>query len=152
MSLQPGWRWVIWVAYVVAWTTALLMSNPVHMERDQRLLRDALFTFAKTVHVSAYAVFALLTCWLVATQWVRVALFCVLLGHAVGTEILQDQMPFGRTGSPWDVALDVFGIVLGTAIARLLFNRPQAPGEPAETSVPADPDAAAPGPPQEPAS
>src|SRR5438552_12057277 len=58
VALAPAWRWLIWAGYVVAWTVSLLVPKPIHAG-DDAVLAWWLFIFAKTVHVTAYALFAI---------------------------------------------------------------------------------------------
>jgi len=66
-GVGAGWRWLIWLAYVGAWTGALLAPVP---EGDWGTVGsgeeviDLKYLFGKAVHVSAYAVLAGLTGWL----------------------------------------------------------------------------------------
>jgi VanZ family protein len=109
-------RWLIWAGYVTAWTAALLV--PVPVEPDTGLRSPAvLFVFAKFVHLSAYALLAVLTGWLRAPGKYRWLLLAFLPAHAALTEFLQWLLPTGRTGCIQDVLLDLVGISVGMALS-----------------------------------
>jgi hypothetical protein len=118
MSLQatPRWRWLLWSGYVVAWTTALLVPSPIDAAAHPALQTE-IRVFAKSVHVSAYAVLAILTGWLGVRGPVRWFLLAFLFAHTLGTEWLQHLMQLGRTASWGDVGLDHVGIALGLALS-----------------------------------
>jgi hypothetical protein len=148
VNLPNHWRWTIWVAYTPAWTVSLLVPRPIEARSDQVVLWWSLFVFSKIVHVSAYALWTVMTCWLRTALWVRILLVLVILLHGLGTEYLQLLMNIGRHGSWRDVGLDWFGTALGLVLGWLLFlrspsaqnsvNLPPAPGEP--VAVPSSPD------------
>jgi len=145
LAISPAWRWAIWSAYTLAWTTALLVPPPPLPEvpeRAEEAYRWGLFLFAKTVHVSANAVWAAMTCWLPVGRSSRAVLFGVLALQAIGTEYSQWFMDIGRHGSVRDVALDWAGVGLGVLACLWLrhrgFTRPPAPAEPAELLEPPD--------------
>jgi hypothetical protein len=108
-------RW-IWLIYVLSWTTALLVPNPAHAG-DNENLRLWLFLFAKAVHVSAYAMLAILTGWLRPTGLLRWLLLGFLILHAAGTEYLQYVMDVGRTGCWSDVWLNLMSIGIGIGVS-----------------------------------
>jgi hypothetical protein len=110
-------RWLVWLIYVAAWTAALLVPVPVHPEETGLKRAEILFYFSKTVHLSAYALFAVLTAWLHAPRRYRGVLLGFLAAHAAGTEILQALLPTGRTGCIADVGLDLVGISIGIALS-----------------------------------
>ena len=60
--LHVNWRWLLWLAYAASWTIALVapVPNAEDLPFGEELF-DFRMVFAKTVHVSAYAVFAVLT-------------------------------------------------------------------------------------------
>jgi VanZ family protein len=107
---------IIWVLLLAAWTVALLHPHPVDLDDDD-LTPDVKFYVAKAVHVSAYALSAVLTAALpIDRRWRRVLL--ALLGlHAGATEWLQTFIP-PRTGSLRDVLLDLLGLALGVIVTR----------------------------------
>jgi VanZ family protein len=117
------WRWPIWGIYTVAWSMALLVPNPVYLvlshgpggKKIDPALEWGLFLFAKTLHVMAYALAAVLTGWLRAPgrwRWVLLAFWSL---HACGTEFGQLFVPT-RTGSLRDVGLDHLGLLIGVAL------------------------------------
>lgn len=121
-------RWCLWGAYVTAWTTALLVPVPPQTHIDVSDMHvDVNFLFAKTVHLSAYALFAALTAWLRAPMRLRFVLMFFLMVHATVTEVLQYELvSFGRTGSLFDVALDHVGIAVGSLLAWKWWTQPDA--------------------------
>jgi VanZ family protein len=108
---QMIWRWLGWSLFLIVWTLALLTPQPVQVA-DAVLPDDAVFPTSKLLHVTAYALLAILTAALRLrgrTRWWFLALLAI---HAAGTEFLQQFVP-PRTGSLRDVGLDHVGIVLG---------------------------------------
>ena len=116
LYLPLRWRFLIWLCYVLCWTTALLVPQPVSAGGDEaKGMR--LFLFAKTVHISAFAVLAILSGWLGANRRLRWYLLAFLILHAGGTEYLQYIMDVGRIGCWRDVWLNLIGITLGIAVS-----------------------------------
>src|SRR5260370_22271299 len=110
----PKLRGLIWFVYTVAWTTALLTPQPaqiLHTVLDQ----ENAFQASKTLHVSAYALFAILSGWLQAPLRWRRWLVAFLSAHALATEFLQRYVP-ERCPSWGDVGWDHIGIVLGLIV------------------------------------
>jgi VanZ family protein len=106
-------RWLLWAAYVAAWTTALLLPVPETGDWTvEELSLDLKFLFAKSLHVAAYAVMAGLTGWLRAPSRYRPLLMLFLMAHGTVTELLQLYVSH-RTGSLADVAFDNLGVALG---------------------------------------
>jgi hypothetical protein len=121
MPLGRTQRWLLWIGYVVAWTTALLVPNPFKSGNAPDV-QTGLTIFAKVVHVSAYAALAMLTGWLGVRGKGRWWLLAFLIAHAFGTEWLQHLMGLGRTGSWRDVALDHLGIAIGLVLSWGLWR------------------------------
>jgi VanZ family protein len=126
-AIQPIWpapsvRWSVWLTFAVAWTGALLRPYP-QVVMEHRELSLHFFLFGKTVHVSAYAVFAILSAWLFIPRRYRWLLLAFLSLHAIGTEMAQHFSPT-RTPSPYDVGLDHLGILLGTALSWKWWRQP----------------------------
>ncbi len=113
------WRWWIWGIYAAAWSTALLVPVPEHPWVIGEFHFTRRMLFAKAVHLSAYAVFAILTGWLRAPVRFRFLLMFLLMLHATLTEVLQFALDeyMHRHGDLLDVALDNVGIALGMAVA-----------------------------------
>src|SRR5258707_1113778 len=108
-------RGLIWSAYTAAWTTSLLTPQPVQIIHAALDEEKAVYA-SKALHVSASAVFAILSGWLhVPLRW-RPLLVGFLSAHALGTEFLQRFVP-GRTPSWADVGWDHLGIVLGLILS-----------------------------------
>jgi len=134
-------RWAVWLAFLVVWSVALLVPDPIgfllqHKPESLELTHQTTFLMAKTLHVSAYAFAAILTGWLRAPgkwRWVLLAFWFV---HAGATEVGQLFVP-GRTGSIRDVALDHIGLLIGVAISWRWW-RP-VPSETREVSTEAEP-------------
>jgi VanZ family protein len=111
----PKLRGLIWFVYTATWTTALLTPQPAQIA-DAVLNRENAFYASKTLHVSGYAVLAILTGWLNAPLSWRRLLVCFLSAHALGTEFFQRFVP-NRYPSWADVGLDHIGIVLGLILS-----------------------------------
>ena len=114
-ALSPKLRWVIWSAYTAAWTTALLTPHPA-VVADEVLGEENAFYASKTLHVSAYAIMAILSGWLrLRSAWRR--LFLAFLSiHALGTEFFQQFVPY-RYPSWTDVGWDHIGILWGIILS-----------------------------------
>jgi VanZ family protein len=115
------WRWAVWVAFLLLWSTALLVPDPVgflfmYKPDAVELSNETTFYLAKSLHVAAYATAAVLTGWLRAPGSWRWALLAFWFLHAAATEIGQLFVP-GRSGSPRDVALDHCGLLIGLALS-----------------------------------
>jgi VanZ family protein len=120
-----AWRWLVWILYAAAWTRALLMPNPVQPGEDSPpQLIPELFFFSKSVHLCAYALFAMLSGWVRAPVRGRWLLLLLMMGHAVGTEFLQNYVET-RHPSARDVLLDLVGIGLGIALTWDLWYEPR---------------------------
>ena len=65
--------WLLWGGFAALWTTALLTTFPVEV-RDAVIPEPLTFPPSKVLHVSAYAVFAVLTAWLAVPRPCRWAL------------------------------------------------------------------------------
>lgn len=112
-----NWRVLIFLAYTVAWTTALVapVPNAEELPFGQGLITHRVL-FAKTVHVSAYAVFAVLAGWLQPPSCWRPMLMFALMFHAAGSEWIQENLTTTRSGSLNDVLFDHLGIAVGLAV------------------------------------
>jgi hypothetical protein len=126
------WRWIIWLVYVAVWTWALLLPHPELWARalllgnepdsggqdpvGQQLLSflDSAW-FSKGLHISAYAVLAVLSAW-VGKGRIRWLLLAFMSLHALGTEFLQSFIP-SRHPSWDDVGFDHIGIGLGIILS-----------------------------------
>jgi VanZ family protein len=109
------WRWLLWAFFQVVWTAALLTTEPVHVAQAI-LPPPVIFPAAKLLHVSAYALLAVLSGWLFLSarwRWVLLVFMCF---HAFGTEFLQQFVP-ERGPSFWDVGIDHIGIAIGLTIS-----------------------------------
>jgi VanZ family protein len=120
-------RWSVWVAFLLFWSTALLVPNPLapfnqYVLGGQELPEDTSFLMAKSLHVAAYATAAILTGWLgVGSSW-RWWLLAFWFVHAGATEWGQTFVP-PRTGSLRDVALNLCGLIIGWALSRRWSRR-----------------------------
>jgi VanZ family protein len=121
--LSTTGRWWVWLLYVVAWTTALLVPVPTTGNWDLGDTEiDLRFVIAKTVHVSAYALLAALTAWLRAPVRWRFLLMFFLMLHGTLTEMVQWTIEsLGRTGELRDVAIDNAGIAIGMVLTWRLW-------------------------------
>src|SRR5947209_4497701 len=99
---SPGRRWLVWLLYAVAWTTMLVIpisgSGPWKVAQLDIDLRAVV---AKSLHVSAYALFAILSGWLFVPLRFRWLLMGFLMAHGTIMELIQLHVP-GRTGSLHD--------------------------------------------------
>src|SRR5262245_16501492 len=103
-QVSPVWRWLMWSAYGVAWTTVLLTPQPVHVAEAVLPSSIELFT-AKLLHIGAYAGFTMLSGWLQVAPRFRWLLLLLVSAHAFGTEFLQGFVP-ERYPSLRDVGFD----------------------------------------------
>jgi VanZ family protein len=115
------WRWAIWLFFVTAWSTALLVPDPVgfflRYTRDVvEIPENAPFWMAKSLHIAAYAMAAVLTGWLHTSNRWRWLLLAFWSFHACATEYGQTFVP-GRTGSVRDVAIDHVGLAIGLSVS-----------------------------------
>jgi VanZ family protein len=118
------WRWFVWCSFLIAWSRALLVPSPDRFLPSDEL-RHYSFEIAKTLHVTAYALFAILSGWLRVPWRYRWLLFVGMVAHAAGTEFLQ-QFIKDRHPSVRDVAIDLVGIALGMMVSwRWWRNEPQ---------------------------
>lgn len=101
--------------FVAFWSRGLLMPNPIDPGNDE-VLGYKLFLFSKTLHVTAYAVFAVLSGWLQVPWRLRWLLIAFMSAHAIGTEYFQNFVPT-RHASWRDVGLDLLGMTLGILIS-----------------------------------
>lgn len=111
------WRWLVWSLFCLAWTAALIVPVPPPDELPLgELLSARRVLVAKSVHVGAYATFAILSGWLPVTFRWRIFLMFFLMLHAVGTEFIQLHLSY-RSGTLADVLFDCLGIALGCGIS-----------------------------------
>src|SRR5207253_6623626 len=88
-------RWVIWSVFFVAWTIGLLVPMP---EITESWALSVKFLIAKTLHVTAYAMLAVLSGWLRVAPRFRWLLLFVIMVHATATELIQQHV-HGRRGA-----------------------------------------------------
>jgi VanZ family protein len=118
-----------WIALAVFWSLVIVAATlvPADVVPSGRLGMD------KLAHVALFAVFGFL--WSNATTRTtrRAALWVLVAGLLFGvtTEILQEVLPGGRTGDPFDGAADLLGVGLGilAAVAFGRFNRERSSGD-----------------------
>lgn len=111
-------RWLIWSVFLVVWTVGLLYPSPPSLHDLDEMISPFRYAVAKTVHVTAYAVLAILTGWLRVAPRYRWLMMFVIMAHATATEmgqwvsneVLHISM---RSGELYDVAYDNGGILLG---------------------------------------
>jgi VanZ family protein len=108
-------RWLIWGAFVLAWTFCLVTPYPVQMGRAV-LPATADFPLSKVVHVAGYAFLTVLSAWLRAPGGWRWLLLAFLALHGPATEFVQRWVP-ERTASVYDVLLDWAGIAIGFGLS-----------------------------------
>jgi VanZ family protein len=112
-------RWLVWGVYVVLWTALLVMpAGAINRLSPPEILLGSKYLIAKSLHVTAYAVMALLCGWLHISSRFRWLLIFFLMGHATLTEMIQFHVPeLRRSGELNDVAFDQFGITLGLLLS-----------------------------------
>jgi VanZ family protein len=124
---RMAWRWAVWLLFVAVWSTALLVPDPIdillrHTEGVVELSHRTTFLMAKSLHVAAYALAAVLTGWLhTSTRW-RWGLLAFWSLHACATEYGQTFVP-GRTGSVRDVIIDHIGLAIGLSLSWRWWRR-----------------------------
>jgi hypothetical protein len=106
-----GWRGLVWLLYFLAWTAALLLPMPGGTPPGLEWVTPWKFSLAKSLHLAAYAVLAVLSGWLHVPLRFRWILLFIIMAHAPVTELIQLRVE-GRTGSLHDVGLDHLGLGL----------------------------------------
>jgi VanZ family protein len=114
---------VIWSVFFVAWTVALLVPIPSGAGAGRHWLAEHKFYLAKGLHVTAYAVLAVLSAGLRLPCRFRWIILFVIMVHATVTELLQ-QFVETRTGLLSDVGLDHLGIALGLLVTWKRWSDP----------------------------
>jgi VanZ family protein len=118
---------VLWLAFVLAWTAALLVPSPDRIARAllARVLPGAegnhdldvsLWWFSKSLHVIVYALLAILSGWLRVPWRSRWLLLVFISAHGFCTEFLQ-HFVVSRHGSLRDVGLDHLGAAIGVGLS-----------------------------------
>jgi hypothetical protein len=119
-------RWLIWSGFVIAWTVGLEMPvpPPEQMPAGEFIVTNR-FLFGKSLHAVAYALMTVLSVWVPMPVRYRWLMMFFLMGHAWGSEMLQEALePWcHRGGSLGDVGFDVIGIVLGVAVSWKWWTR-----------------------------
>jgi len=115
--------WALWCLYAIAWTTALLATFPLKA-KDTIIPGEYFFSTGKAIHVSAYAVFALLTSRMPLTAAGRRLMLQFVILHAPLTEFLQQFT--GRTPALMDVGFDLLGVGLGVVFSWSRWKGPLA--------------------------
>jgi hypothetical protein len=117
-----GWparrvRLVIWLLYALGWTIALLAPSPFPETASEIGPVPSLLA-GKALHLTAYALFALLTAWVSFPRSWRWPVLGFLLAHALLTEYLQFVLQdwTQRTGNWRDASINVGGILLGVLV------------------------------------
>jgi hypothetical protein len=118
---MPIWRWLIWLLFFATWTIALLVPIPSGVGTGSGWVATHQFVIGKTLHVTAYAVLAMLTGNLRVPCRFRWILLFLIMAHATATELLQ-QLVETRTGALSDVGLDHLGIALGLLLTWKLWS------------------------------
>jgi VanZ family protein len=116
-------RWLAWLAFAALWTAALLVPIPTHPLTLADAHPDLRFSVAKTVHVLAYAAFAVLTGRLGVRARLRWLPLFVVMAHAPASELLQ-QLTATRTGTLRDVGFDHLGVALGLLVSWKWWSAP----------------------------
>jgi hypothetical protein len=121
-------RWLIWLAYAAAWTTALLVPVPTAPWTLGELHVDFKLVLAKSLHVLAYIIFTILAGWLRMASRLRWLPLFVVMAHGTVTELLQ-RLTETRSGLLTDVGLDHLGVALGLLVSWKWWTAPDAPAE-----------------------
>src|SRR5688572_10078896 len=88
-GLPAVWRWLIWLAFAGFWAFGLITPMPGDVPFHGPLNVTFKVVLHKTVHVLAYATWAMFTGWLPVPARYRWLLMYVLMLHACLTEFLQ---------------------------------------------------------------
>jgi hypothetical protein len=128
------WTWALLVPNPDQWASALILGNEpdsgAHDSVGQQILSvlDS-YLFSKALHISAYAVLAVLSGW-VGCGRIRWALLAFMSLHALGSEFLQSFEP-SRHPSWDDVGFDHIGIGMGMVLSWKWWTRgfSQKPGQ-----------------------
>jgi hypothetical protein len=119
-------RWLVWTSVVIAWTVALEypIPDPGSLPAGE-LIIGYKYVIGKSVHVGAYGLLAVLSAWVPTAARYRWLMAFFLMGHAWGTEMLQEKLePWcHRGGSLTDIGYDVIGISLGVAASWKWWTR-----------------------------
>ena len=123
--IRTALKVAFWLA-LTAWFVLLVRPTPQDITNDLKELSDLLpFIVAKTLHLTAYAVFA---GWalVVFDRW-RWCAFAAVAGHAILGELGQylgnEWFATGRTGTVKDVLIDWTGMALGCGVWWLWRRR-----------------------------
>lgn len=109
--------WAFWWVFLVLWTIGLLRPEPIQLQ--QLLIPSFLgWITAKGMHLGVYALLALLASLLPGSPSLKLTCYIILLAHAFATEFLQLWVK-ERTGSLFDVAIDLCGVTLGLGLYKL---------------------------------
>jgi VanZ family protein len=109
-------RWLVWSIYIVLLTAALVTPYPAHAAHSVFPDPDEQFTAAKTVHITMYALFAIMSGWVRIAASRRWLLLVVMSVHACLTEFVQTYVP-ERYGTWQDVAINHCGLYLGLILS-----------------------------------
>jgi|GEM_PF-2967735 len=110
-TVNSRWKIAAVILLGVAWTVALLVPIPHQTASEILGSDDAKFWFAKTLHMSMYAIITFLAGTFRLDRRERVAVLATIFAHAGLTEFFQQFV--GRGASVRDVAVNSTGIVLG---------------------------------------
>lgn len=106
-------RWLTWAVYLAALSLVLLTPQPPQLVRAA-VGPETGFTLAKSFHLAAFALLAILSGRLPLSGRGRWVMLAALSLYAAGTEALQTLVP-GRSGCWPDVTLNHTGLFLGLA-------------------------------------
>jgi VanZ family protein len=104
--------WLLWLAFVALWTTALLVPVPTRAPVLGEISSGWRPIIAKSVHVLGYATFTFLSGLLPLPGRLRLVALFFLMAHGTVTEMLQ-TLTETRTGQLTDVGWDNLGVGLG---------------------------------------
>ena len=116
-------RWLVFLLYVVVISAFLLTPQPVVAAQAVVASADVRFLAAKTFHLLAYALLAVLGGWLGVSRAGRPLLLLVLSLHACGTEFFQQFVAL-RSGCWQDAALNHMGLYFGLVVSWKWWTSP----------------------------
>jgi hypothetical protein len=123
MRNTPIGHFAAFAALLALWTWKLVSPNPApEAVRAALADLDLAFAVAKTLHLSGYALLALLAATLPVPRRWRAFLVGLLALHGVATEVAQTFVP-NRTGKASDVLIDWVGVALGALAAQFWTRR-----------------------------
>jgi hypothetical protein len=119
-------RWLLLATIGIGWGIALELPVPKPGEIPAgELIVTNKFIIGKSLHVGVYAALAVLAAWVPLDTRYRWLMMFLLIGHAWGTEMLQEALAdwCHRGGSLSDIGIDLIGISIGTGVSWKWWTR-----------------------------